>query len=83
MALVCSDMIYSSYVSAYQSHEPVRRSCVKHYLQGVWGAYNAGYPLGGGEREGRSPLACATAHMPRPQLEGAGRNVYAILKSLA
>jgi hypothetical protein len=26
-------------------------------LQGVWGAACPGYPLGGGEREGRSPLA--------------------------
>jgi hypothetical protein len=49
----------------YQSHESVLQLCGKHYLQGVWGA--ARPPSR--EREGRSPLADATAHLPREQQE--------------
>ena len=58
-------------ISAYQSHEPVRQSCAKHHLQGVWGA--ARHPSG--EREGRSPLAFAkqcstTARSDKHRLQG-------------
>ena len=60
-------------ISAYQSHEPVRQSCAKHHLQGVWGA--ARPPSG--EREGRSPLAFAkqcstTARSDKHHLQGSG-----------
>src|SRR4051812_25705364 len=34
---VCSAMIYNPFVSAYQSHAPVRQACGKHHVQGVWG----------------------------------------------
>jgi hypothetical protein len=48
----------------------VRRLCGKHHLQGVWGAARHGYPLGGGEREGRSPLASAERSISSGEREG-------------
>jgi hypothetical protein len=42
-------------VSAKQKQKPMDWLCSKPPLQGVWGA--ARHPSG--EREGRSPLACA------------------------
>ena len=82
MALVCSDMIYSSYVSAYQSHEADALIVRQASFAGGLGACHAP----SGEREGQSPLACATAHMLRPQQRAQAESptrVYAILKPLA
>src|SRR6476660_5391324 len=42
---------------AQRKHAPMDWSCDKHQMQGIWGAARPGYPLGGGEREGQSPLA--------------------------